>query len=250
MERIRVPTSIKSFLERIGRLADERQIPAYAVGGCVRDWLLGIQATEDLDIALEGNALELARAFADEWGQPVTAHHQFGTATVVTPPATGRGRRRIRVDFAMCRKETYAEPAAYPRVSPGTLDEDLFRRDFTVNAMAMALGAGQFGRLVDPFGGARDLRRGTLRVLHAHSFLDDPSRVLRGIRFLSRFGLAWDRTSARLAREAVAAGALGWLNVGRLQREFDRMCEEPDPLRCFLELARLLTHHSSLATRH
>jgi tRNA nucleotidyltransferase/poly(A) polymerase len=144
------------------------------------------------------------------------------------------------VDFASCRRETYAAPAAYPRVERGTLEEDLFRRDFTVNAMAMALAEGRFGELVDPFHGARDLRAGRLRVLHAKSFEDDPSRILRGARFLVRFGLRWEPATKRALLQALRSGGIGRLNPGRLQRELDRMCQEPDPLACFLTLARLL----------
>jgi len=227
-----IPPAVRTLLREIGQIAAARGVNAYAVGGCVRDWMLGIRATTDLDVAVEGNGVAVARAAARVLGATVVVHQQFGTATLRRP--------RLRIDFATCRKETYAKPAAYPTVSAGTLKEDLFRRDFTINAMAMAISPGRFGTLIDPFGGARDLRRRQLRVLHDRSLLDDPSRILRGVRFAKRFGLAWERDTRRALRRALGAGALGWLNAGRLTKELDRMGKEPNPRACFQALARLL----------
>ena len=229
---VRIPPSIQETLRNIGRVADQQGVAAYAVGGCVRDWLLGMRTT-DLDVTIEGRGIEVARAAAGALGGSVTVHQQFGTATVTITRAS-------RIDFATCRRETYATSAAYPKVSPGTLEDDLFRRDFTINAMAMAMAPGAFGTLIDPFHGLRDLRRRILRVLHDRSFMDDPSRILRGIRFAQRLGLHWEPRTRRALQEALAAGALGWLNVGRLQRELNRMREEPNPVACFKQLAQLL----------
>ena len=220
---------------------------AHAVGGCVRDWRLGIAETVDLDVAIEGDGIAMASAAARALGGTITTHQQFGTATVVIRPAASRPPRArrgsvpsVRIDFATCRKETYAKPAAYPKVAAGTLEEDLLRPDFTINAMAMALTPGCFGLLIDPFGGARDLRERRLRILHPRSFVDDPSRILRGMRFAQRFGLRWERRTKRAARDAMTAGALGWLNAGRLQRECDLMAHEPTPRGCLAQLAVFL----------
>ena len=202
----------------------------------MRDWLLRRpDGDRDLDIAVEGSGIALARAAARELGGTVTAHEQFGTATL-----TLNGPPERRVDFAACRRERYAKPAAYPKVVPGTLRDDLLRRDFTINAMAVALNGRLHGTLIDPFDGARDLRRKRLRILHPRSFLDDPSRILRGVRFLGRFNLRWDPATERCARRAIAAGALGWLNAGRLRKELAAMLAEPDPLACLRALATLL----------
>jgi tRNA nucleotidyltransferase/poly(A) polymerase len=179
-------------------------------------------------------------------GGVLETHAQFGTAALRLEPAGEAGTcapwadRAWRVDFAMCRTETYRKPAAYPAVAPGTLRQDLGRRDFTINAIAVALAPSEFGRLVDPCGGALDLERRRLRILHARSFLDDPSRILRGVRLAQRFGLAWERATRHRMRAALAAGALGWLNAGRLRKELARMAQEPDPTACFAELAALL----------
>ncbi|MBI1992180.1 MAG: CCA tRNA nucleotidyltransferase [Candidatus Omnitrophica bacterium] len=240
---VKVPQPVEPLLKAIGRLATQHGAQAYAVGGCVRDWLLGIvKATTDVDVTVEGNGIEVARAGADALGGTIEVHQQFGTATVLLHRAPGRGR--IRVDFASCRRETYARPAAYPRVSAGTLEEDLFRRDFTINAMALVLAPGRFGALIDPFGGARDLRMRRLHILHDRSFLDDPSRILRGIRFAQRFGFSWERATRRAMQAAVSAGALGWLNAGRLHKELDRILDEPDPRACLQQFAALLERHA------
>ena len=207
-------------------------MPAYAVGGCVRDWLLESPSRTDVDVTVEGDGIDVARAVARAFRGTVNAHRQFGTATVTL------GRRRI--DFATCRRERYAKPAAYPTVAPGTLEEDLCRRDFTMNAMAVALSPARFGMLVDPFHGADDLDHRQLRILHPRSFVDDPSRILRGIRFAERFGWHWEPHTARALHEAMAGGALGRLNAGRLYKELDRMLDEPDPAACLKQLAACL----------
>ena len=235
MRQVKVPTQVKPLLRRVGRMAAARGMNAYAVGGCVRDWLLGIANAADLDVTVEGSGVEVARTVARALGGTLKIHQQFGTATVMLADPFHR-----RVDVATCRRESYVKPAAYPRVAPGTLEEDLLRRDFTMNAMALTLSPTRFGILVDPFDGAGDLRRKQLRVLHERSFIDDPSRILRAVRFLLRFGLRLEPGTERALQTAMAAGALGWLNAGRLTRELDRMAREPEPLACFQQLAALL----------
>lgn len=227
-----IPAPTERLLRRIGKIATENGMHAYAVGGCVRDWVLRESAATDLDVAVEGDGVAMAQAVAGALRGKITIHQQFGTATVTA--------RRGRVDVATCRTETYAKPAAYPRVAAGTVTEDLFRRDFTINAMAVDLAPGRFGALLDPFDGLRDLTRKSLRVLHDRSFIDDPSRILRGIRFAQRFGLRWQPATWRAAQAAIVAGALGWLNAGRLRKELERMAQEPNPRACLAQLARLL----------
>ena len=232
---MRVPLQVEPVLREIGRLAHHAGQSAYLVGGSVRDWQRGSHHAEDLDITIEGDGIGLAHAAGRALGGTVTAHQQFGTATLVLP-----GRVKGRVDFASCRRETYARPGAYPRVEPGTLHDDLFRRDFTINAMAMTILPAQFGTLIDPFGGVKDLEQHLLRVMHDQSFLDDPSRILRGIRFRHRFSLEWEPKTREYLRQAIHDGALGLLNAGRLSKELDRMSQEPDPLGCVQEFSVLL----------
>lgn len=232
-DQIKIPTRVKLLLQRIGQIAETQGLSAYAVGGCVRDWRLGITTVKDLDVTVEGDGIAAARAMAHALKGTVRAHESFGTATL---QLQGKGR----VDLASCRKEIYKRPGAYPTVSPGTLEEDLFRRDFTVNAMAIAVNPGRFGILVDPFHGARDLQQKQLRILHARSFLDDPSRILRGIRFAQRFGLRWEPGTARAARAALSSGALQWLNAGRLRREMEQILQERNPRACLRQLETFL----------
>ena len=257
--KVRVPESVRGLLEQIGHLAEAQKVQAYAVGGCVRDWLLGLSETVDVDIAVEGDGVAFAQRLAQAFEGSIRVHPAFGTSTVMIrsdklslasseryprrQAQQGQARQRssepFRIDVATCRRETYAKPAAYPKVAPGTLKDDLSRRDFTINAMAVALAPRDFGRLIDPFQGAKDLRQKRLRILHARSFVDDPSRILRGIRFAHRFGLRWERKTEQAMREALAAGALGWLNAGRLRKERELMAHEPRPDACLRRLEAL-----------
>lgn len=236
-------------METIGRIAEDHGLKAYAVGGCVRDWMRGVASTVDVDVTVEGSGTALAHHLGEAFGMPVRLHPQFGTATLELP-RRGRWRAmRRRLDIATCRKETYREPAAYPQVSTGTLREDLRRRDFTVNAMAVALNPNRFGRLVDPFHGSRDLRKRQLRILHPGSFVDDPSRILRAARFAARFHVGLERRTARQMSRALANGLLGRLNRGRLRKEFERMAAEPHPLGALACLGRWLADASECGMR-
>lgn len=172
--------------------------PCHLVGGGVRDLLLG-EGSVDIDIAVEGEVEPVAQALAERVGGEMTRHDRFGTATVSAGD--------LYVDFARTRRETYPEPGALPDVEPATLDEDLARRDFTINAIAVALADGELGALRDPHGGRDDLGAGLVRVLHDRSFVDDPTRLLRALRYAARFGFALEAETERLAGEAVAAGA-------------------------------------------
>lgn len=212
---VSVPRPVRPLLETIGRLAHAQGVKAYAVGGCVRDWLLGVPTITDVDVTVEGDGIGFANHVAGVLHGSVEAHQQFGTATLQLP--------RLRIDVVTARKETYAEPAAYPKVSAGRLRDDLFRRDFTVNAMAMTLEPDRFGTLIDPFKGLVDLKAKHLRILHANSFVDDPSRILRAVRFAARYRFTLEPQTRWRLRQAVAAGMLERLNRGRLRKEFQRM---------------------------
>jgi tRNA nucleotidyltransferase (CCA-adding enzyme) len=183
----------------------------YLVGGTVRDILLG-RTSFDVDIAVEGDALEFARSL----GGAVTAHGRFGTAVV----RFGDGRRW---DVVTARREGYAAPAALPDIEAGTIEDDLARRDFTVNAMAASLGE-DFGRVVDPHGGRADLDGRVIRVLHALSFVDDPTRIFRAVRYENRLGFRMEPETERLAREGVAGTAL--LSPARMREELVALLSE------------------------
>jgi tRNA nucleotidyltransferase (CCA-adding enzyme) len=202
--------------------------PVYLVGGTVRDLMLGAGAT-DVDVAVEGDAIELARGLADRLGGDLVTHGAFGTAVV----AYGDGEH---VDVVTARRETYPAPAALPVVAPGTIDDDLRRRDFTVNAMARSL---PDERLIDPCGGERDLGEGTIRVLHERSFVDDPTRIFRAIRYESRLGFRMDGETERLAREAIEAGLVRALTPARVREELVALLEEDEAPRSIPRMAEL-----------
>ena len=224
----------------------------YLVGGTVRDILLG-EPNFDVDIAVEGDAIELAESLADTLDGRVRAHRKFGTAVVLYgEEATGGagGARtasvgaaesapRERIDVVTARTEFYDAPAALPTVEHATIREDLFRRDFTINAMAVSLKGQDFGRLVDPFGGRRDLNARTIRVLHNLSFIDDPTRIFRAIRYESRYGFRMDEHTQRLARGTIEMGLVGDLSSARLRDELVALLEEGDAGDSILRLAEL-----------
>lgn len=193
--------------------------PAFLVGGAVRDLLLGARGV-DLDVAAEGDGPALARTVAERLGGEAVVHDRFGTATVRAGA--------LVVDFATTRSETYERPGALPVVEPAGLDEDLGRRDFTINAMAVALTGAAAGELRDPHGGARDLEAGTVRVLHDASFVDDPTRLLRALRYEARLGFTLDPETERLARDGAAG--LASVSAARLRDELiDLLAEEEAP---------------------
>ncbi len=193
------------------------------MGGAVRDRLLDRPvAARDADVAVEGDARELARCIARADSRvAVRSHDRFGTATVETPEGW-------RVDLAGTRRETYRRPGALPEVSPATLAEDLARRDFTVNAMALELPppGSRRPRFLDPLGGAADVRARRIRVLHAESFRDDPTRALRAVRYANRLGFRVEPGTRRWLSEALAAGALDTISGDRLRREIEKLFSE------------------------
>ena len=219
--RLRVPSRARALLRPLAEEARRRGLPLYAVGGCVRDWLLGRRETTDLDLVTEGDPAPLARRAGRLLGGKAEAFGRFGTWRV-----QGRG---LRLDFAAAREERYPEPASLPQVRPATLVRDLSRRDFTINAMALPLAASGAGELVDPHGGLRDLRSSVLRVLHPASFRDDPARVFRAARFLCRFGLRPAPGFGALVRQSLWGCIAGRLSRSRIAAELLRLLAEEDP---------------------
>jgi tRNA nucleotidyltransferase (CCA-adding enzyme) len=216
--------SPESIADELRPLDLPRGEGVYLVGGTVRDILLG-RTSFDVDIAVEGDALEFARGLGGE----VTGHGRFGTAVV----RFGEGRHW---DVVTARRETYAAPAALPDVQAGTIEDDLARRDFTVNAMAASLGE-DFGRIVDPHGGRTDLDGRVIRVLHPLSFVDDPTRIFRAARYEARLGFRMDPETERLAREGVGGAAL--LSPARLREEVVALLSEDEAERALGRLSEL-----------
>jgi tRNA nucleotidyltransferase (CCA-adding enzyme) len=229
-EELAVLDRLQGVFEAVTAVSEPHE-GVYLVGGTVRDILLG-EPNFDVDVAVEGDAIELARSLADALGGRVRAHRKFGTAVVLYNEGE-------RVDVVTARTEFYDAPAALPSVEHATIREDLFRRDFTINAMAVSLKGEDFGRLVDPFGGRRDLEAKTIRVLHNLSFIDDPTRIFRAIRYESRYGFRMDDHTQRLARGTIEMGLVGDLSSARLRDELVALLEEGDAGASILRLAEL-----------
>jgi tRNA nucleotidyltransferase (CCA-adding enzyme) len=190
----------------------------YLVGGAVRDLLRGASPV-DLDLVVAGDAREAAGAVADRLGGEVVEWERFGTAEVRAPSLP------VSVNFATSRRERYAQPGALPEVEPAPIEEDLARRDFTINAMAIAL---PDGSLVDPHGGQGDLKAAIVRVLHDRSFVDDPTRLLRALRYEARLGGALDPHTEALAREAIEGSAPSTVSGKRIRDELLDLLREPE----------------------
>jgi tRNA nucleotidyltransferase (CCA-adding enzyme) len=218
-----LPTAIDELLARVVGEAERKGIAVHLVGGPVRDLLLG-RPLRDVDLIVEPregwDAEALARAAAPD-GARIVSHSRFGTARLSTAHAS--------LDLAEIRNESYARPGALPRVEPGSLEEDLRRRDFTVNALAIPLSsAAAAGRseIVDPDGGRADLESQVLRIFHERSFHDDPTRALRAARLAARLGFRLSRASRSALRDALRDGAFGAVSGERLRHEIEKLFED------------------------
>lgn len=207
---------IYHLLKDIGAVAKREHVSVYLIGGIVRDLLLQ-RPNDDIDIVVEGDGISFARALQATYGGKLTVHEQFGTAT-------WQSEDEIEVDIATSRLEYYDEPAALPDVESSTLREDLHRRDFTINAMAVYLNEDRFGDIVDPFSGQDDLFKRTIRVLHNISFVEDPTRILRAVRFELRFQFQMDEQTESLAKQSISQ--MESVSNDRIIAELERLFEE------------------------
>ncbi|MBU2504157.1 MAG: hypothetical protein KKB89_00005, partial [Candidatus Omnitrophica bacterium] len=216
----KLPSELKKILTIASRQATSSGVKIYLVGGVVRDLIKG-KINFDLDIVVESDAIIFAREYANYLGGEFKKHHAFGTATVYLG--------EHKVDFATARRETYPRWGALPVVVPAALEDDLARRDFTINAMAVSLNKGDYGRCLDLYNGLSDLSKGLIRVLHKDSFLEDPTRILRAIRFEQRFSFKIEKNTFKLMREALGREALKFIHPHRLRNELVLILKEPKP---------------------
>lgn len=225
-----LPFPVRARIASLARWARERGGCVFLVGGPVRDILLDVSGF-DADLAVEGDVPALIRRARTEWGCKTREHAPFLTATLIFDDGS-------KIDLARTRTETYAREAVLPTVRPASLDEDLGRRDISVNAMALAVEERGFGPLIDPFGGWEDLRRGVARLLREKSLRDDPTRLFRVARFTGRLGLRIENQTARWMREAVEERLPEKLSAQRLFREFRLILAERDAVPALRILAR------------
>ncbi len=226
------PLNDLPLLHETGALSAALGLECYAVGGCVRDWSMGLPSA-DIDFLLGGDTALVAEGLVKKYGGTYTRFDKFLTTRVFL-----EGGRRV--DLARFRKELYPNPAALPEVSAAdSAAEDLKRRDFSVNAVAMAILPGSFGSAVDPFGGLEDVTGRRVRVLHPGSFTDDPTRLFRAARFAGRFDWQLEEETEELAKKCVKAGVPAMLSRERLRNELFKLLEEKNPSKAFVILRGL-----------
>ena len=213
-----LPAPVVQLVRTVGLTAARFGFNSYLVGGTVRDILLNRPAV-DIDIMIEGDAIKLAQAVADNALAKLTIHRAFGTA--------GFNIESYRIDLSTCRGESYDRPGALPRVKPGDICDDLLRRDFSINAMAICINPVDFGLLTDLCGGRADLESGLIRVMHDRSFEDDATRIMRAVRYEQRLGFKLERKTALLLRRD--AGMLDTISSDRLKHEVLLWLAEPQP---------------------
>ena len=223
----RLSTPVAAILTETIKVAQRQGLSLYLVGGGVRDLLLE-RAHLDVDLAVEGDAASLAEQMAAATGARLVVHRRFGTASLRSS-AGQAGGPDIALDLARTRDEHYERPGALPSVRPATIAQDLARRDFTVNALALGLAGVEAGRLLDPCDGQRDLSVRRLRVLHERSFQDDATRILRGLRYEGRLGFRFEAGTLRLLRRDLSY--LGTISGPRLRRELLAILAEDSPER-------------------
>jgi tRNA nucleotidyltransferase (CCA-adding enzyme) len=226
-----LPRELLQLVQNAARTARELGYSTYLVGGFVRDLVIG-EANLDIDIVVEGDAIKLVQQLAERFGGRVHAHSRFGTAKWIVDDD-----EKLYLDFATARTEFYEYPTALPDVERSSIKLDLHRRDFTINALALCLDPERYGALLDPYGGEFDLQRGIIRVLHNLSFIEDPTRILRAVRFEQRFGFTIEARTAQLIDDA--RQMLEKISGERLRHELDLIFNEAEPERALARLQEL-----------
>ncbi len=222
---------ILEALYLIGKTGDNLGYSVFMVGGIVRDLLLGIPNL-DLDIVVEEDAIKFAHFFSRQVKGKIKCHQKFKTAVVFLPNG-------IKIDFASARREFYEFPAAIPQVEFASIKKDLYRRDFTINAMAIQLNQDKFGKLLDFFGGKRDLESKKIRILYSLSFTEDPARIIRAVRFEQRYNFSIEKSTEKFLKKAVKEGLLSRIRKKRLSEEFLIALQEKEPVKVLKRMDQL-----------
>jgi tRNA nucleotidyltransferase (CCA-adding enzyme) len=220
----RLSTDVFRHLEGIVQIGNRLNVSIYTVGGFVRDLLLQIP-NQDIDIVVEGEGIPFAAYLAEEFGGSVTSYEKFGTSVVIFSDG-------YRIDVATARMEYYKYPGALPIIEKSTIKFDLFRRDFTVNSLAIKLTGANAFCLIDTFNGERDLRNKEIHILHSLSFIEDPCRLFRAIRYEQRFGFTMGKQTEALMRSAIKKHLVDSLSGTRLFNEIKLLLKEKRPIDC------------------
>lgn len=239
----RLPRKVITLLKNIGKTADELGYNAYIVGGLVRDIFLK-RKNLDMDVVIEGDGIQFAHQFAQYHPVRVKSHQKFGTAVLIFPDG-------FKVDVATARMEYYESPGAPPIVETSSLKLDLYRRDFTINTLAIKLNRRHYGTLIDYFGGQKDLKEKVIRVMHNLSFVEDPTRMLRAVRFEQRFGFTIGKLTLALIKNAAKMDWFESLASKRIFHELRLLFKEDDPVEAVkrmdeLSLLALISPHIAL----
>ncbi len=230
-----LPSEKQTLLSDIAAQAAAMDMPCYIVGGFVRDLLLN-KPVNDLDVIVEGDAIKFGKSLVKQFGGKLTTHDKFHTAIWHLPLSFNLHPSSL--DLITARKETYQRPGALPAIKPSTIDDDLHRRDFTINAMAVRLDGDHFGELLDPLNGQADLEKGIIRVLHPRSFMDDPTRIFRAIRYEARYSFNLEPSTLNLiTSEALAV--ITRLSGERIRHELDLIFEEENSSQMILRAGNL-----------
>ncbi len=225
------PRDTVRILRMAGKFGDDMGFAVYGVGGFVRDLILGFENL-DIDLIVEGDGIAYAGYFAKKQSGTVIPHKRFGTATVFLKSGQ-------RIDVSTAREEYYLHSAALPEVESSSIKNDLLRRDFTINAIAVGLNRRNFGEVVDLFGGEADIRKGIIRILHDLSFEDDPTRIFRAVRFSHRFGFGIERKTRILMRKTIEQSFCKRLSGSRIRNEIKLLFNEKDPAGVIEKMVRL-----------
>jgi len=251
-----LPKKLMGLIKVIGREADKSNLSVFLVGGVVRDLLLGA-ANYDLDIVVEGDAIRFIEQLACKIQGKVVRHKKFGTGTIVMErpkwlPLARDESGKFKIDIASAREETYEKPAALPMVKFSSLKEDLYRRDFTINAMAVNINKKNFGLFIDFFDGKKDLKKAVIRVLHDKSFIDDPTRIFRAVRFEQRFAFKIENRTRQLIARAARKDMFSLTESRRIRTELILILKEEHPEKAIFrmrELHELRFIHRALSLR-
>lgn len=226
-----LPSRILEILKRAGLIAESMNFTAYAVGGLIRDLLLGIENL-DVDIVVEGDGISFAKKLAEYYGAKMKPHAKFGTAQIIWPDG-------FSIDVATARLEYYQSPGALPTVERGSIKLDLYRRDFTINTLAIKLNPDGWGHIIDFFGAQKDLKGRVIRVLHNLSFIEDPTRIFRAIRLSERLGFQINKHTMNLIKNAIKLEVLDRVSGKRIFQELFHILEEERYIECLKRMQQI-----------